>query len=795
MIRQIALVLRLLGKSPTFTASALLCLSLGTGANVAVFSIASAVLSRPLPVERSEDLVLLSFYIDGTPGPLNAVQVSEVRSAAKDIALAARTYVPVTFSDGKEAYVVETELVTANYFAGVLRPRLLLGRAFENREDEPSDYAPVIISRRLWRRRFNDAPDVIGKSIRISARDAVIVGIASEEFNGVMSIIGTDAWVPMGMRQALLPASHAAPTFGLVGRLTSGQTIEQVRTQLETILPHLPSFSSRAKDLRVEIGAAAGVGIPPGVRGQVVNGLSFLAALAVLVLAIAVANVVSLLLIRGALREREFGIRTALGADRGRLIRDALLESLVLTLMGAAIGTTVAWWATGLIPGPAPGEYLTSTLDLRPDRNALWFAVIVAIVTGLAAGLIPALRAGSADPLQLMQRGRTRGKPGRGFKVLYGFVVAQMALSIVLTFGAGLLVNGYLRASDVALGFDATNVLAVSFDVSQLNYDESRGRRFYDRLLREIRALPDVRDAALASGKPFGTALRLVSMDVPVAVKSMRFNVVSPEYFDSLRIEFLAGRNFTQRNEIVVNQTLARTLMRLPASGRSPLGMQFRLSGDTNEQFEVVGVVKDVMVSGQTQTADPSIYRSFDEEYRPSMTLLARMRSNPGAIMDVLRRVIASIDRDVAIVQMSTLKDDWANANSFRRQLTSLFSALGLLAMTITGIGIYGVVGYTSSSRQHEFAVRVALGGQPKRIAWQVLRSALSLAVSGLIVGLPLGFALSSLIRSSLFGVTAWQPQVITAVAAIGVTTALVSSSRAAWIASRTEIAKLLRQD
>src|SRR5262245_27990588 len=388
MIRQVAFAFRQLARTPGFTAAAVLCLGLGTGANVAVFSIANAALSRPLPLERSEEIFLASRLLDGAGTPLNFTEFSELREAAKDLDLAIRTYAPVNLSDGREARMAEAELVSANYFSSVLRPRLVMGRPFAAADDQPSNVVPVIISRSFWLRRFNEDATVLGRQVRINAHPATIIAVAPEGFTGVMSIVGPDLWIPLGMRQTLLPSSDVTPLFGLVGRVRPGQTIPEVQAQLETLLPNLPGFHQTGKRTQVEARQAAGVGIPPGIRGTVISGLSFLAGLALFVLAIAVSNVVSLMLIRAALREREYGIRAALGAG-SRLIRDALVESLVLAMLGVMLGGILAWWTTSLIASPQPAQYLTSALNVRPDLNALWFAALVAICTGLAAGIVP----------------------------------------------------------------------------------------------------------------------------------------------------------------------------------------------------------------------------------------------------------------------------------------------------------------------------------------------------------------------------------------------------------------------
>jgi putative ABC transport system permease protein len=781
MIRQVAFALRQLARAPGFTAAAVLCLGLGTGANVAVFSIANAVMSRPLPLERSEEIFLASRLLEGVGTPLNFTEFSELREAANDLDLAIRTYVPVNFGDGREAQMAQSELVSANYF-NVLRPRLVMGRPFAAADDQPSNVVPVIISRSFWLRRFNEDPTVLGRQVRINARLATIIAVAPEGFTGVMSIVGPDLWIPLGMRQTLLPASDATPLFGLVGRVRPGHTISGAQAQLETLLPNLPAFLHAGKRTQVEARQAAGVGIPPGIRGPAINGLSFLAGLALLVLAIAVSNVVSLMLIRAALRAREYGIRAALGAG-SRLIRDALIESLILSILGVMVGGILAWWTTSLITSPQPAEYLTSALNVRPDLNALWFAALVAIFTGLAAGIIPALRAGATDPLRLIRRVGTGRQCSRGFKLLSGFVITQIALSSILAFGAGLLLQSYLRRSQVELGFQTTNVLAASFNLADVHYDETRGRLFYDRLAQEIRAVPGVDEVALASETPF-TASRTVTVESPALVSSVKVTIVSPQYFDTLGIAITAGRRFDSSTGILINETLARQI-------RPGARLRISQGGGT---FEVAGVVKDTMIDGNTQTAAPVIYRSYRDEYRPAMIVLIRTSGSLSAAA-ALRRAVSTLDPDVAIMDLRTLASHWERTTGPRKQIASLFSLLAALALLITAIGIYGVIGFTAKSRQHEFAVRTALGGWPRLIAWQIFRSALALTFWGLMIGVPLALALVKILRSSLFGATVLEPAVILGVALVAVATAIAATSRAARAAVRTDIAQLLRQD
>jgi predicted permease len=760
MIRQVAFALRQLARTPGFTAAAVLCLALGTGANVAVFSIANAVLSRPLPLERSEEIFLASRLVDGAGTPLNFTEFSELRDAAGDLNLAIRTYVPVNLGNGREAQMAESELVSANYFSSVLRPRLVIGRSFAAEDDQPSNVVPVIISRSFWLRRFNEDPTVLGREVRINAHPATIIAVAPEGFTGVMSIVGPDLWIPLGMRQALLPASDDAALFGLVGRVRPGQTIAEVEAQLETLLPNLAAFHRAGKRTQVDARRAAGVGIPPGIRGPAISGLAFLAGLALLVLAIAVSNVIALMLIRAALREREYGIRAALGAG-SRLIRDALIESLVLSVIGVIFGGVLAWWTTSLITSPRPADYLTSALNVRPDLNALWFSAFVAICTGLAAGIIPALRAGATDPLRLIRRVGAGRRDSRGFKLLSGFVITQIALSSILAFGAGLLLQGYLQRSQVELGFHTRNVLAASFNLADLNYDQTRGRLFYDRLIENIRAVPGVEEVALASETPF-TSSTTVSVEAPAIVHGVKLTAVSRPYFDTLGIAIAAGRSFNQSHDVVVNETMARQF---------PLGSRLHVS-QREETLEVVGIVKDTMVDGNTQTAAPAIYRSYRDEYRPSMIVLIRTNGS-SSVADAFRRMLSALDPDVAMADFRTLDSHWERTIGSRRIIASLFSLLAALALLITAIGIYGVIGFVAKSRQHEFAVRTALGGRPGLIVWQIYRSALALTFWGLIIGVPLGFALAKVVGRSLFGVTGLELSVVVGVTLVAVATAL----------------------
>jgi ABC-type antimicrobial peptide transport system permease subunit len=333
-------------------------------------------------------------------------------------------------------------------------------------------------------------------------------------------------------------------------------------------------------------------------------------------------------------------------------------------------------------------------------------------------------------------------------------------------------------------GFQTRNVLAASFNLADVHYDETRGRLFYDRLSQEIRAVPGVDEVALASETPF-TASRTVAVESPAFVNSVKLTTVSPQYFDTLGISLTTGRRFDSSTGILINETLARQIA---------LGTRLRISqgGGT---FEVVGVVKDTMIDGNTQTAAPVIYRSYRDEYRSAMTVLIRTAGTALSVADAFRRVVSALDPDVAIMDLRTLESHWERTTGSRKQIASLFSLLAALALLITAIGIYGVIGFTAKSRQHEFAVRTALGGRPQLIAWQIFRSALALTFWGLLIGVPLAFALSKVVGRSLFGVTGLEPAVIFGVALVSVATAIAATSRAARVAVRTDIVKLLRQD
>ena len=796
--------LRRLLRDPGLIISAILCLGLGTGANIALFGVADALLNQPLPAEHPEELFAVSLLEDGVARPFSGIEFGELSESVPELDVAARTFVPVALAFEGQATMVQTELITTNYITSVLRPRFLLGRGLAVRDDRESDVPGIVISQNLWRRHFNESPDVIGRLVRTNGRDAVVVGVTTESFSGAMRIVRPDMWVPMGMRPHLLGSDDTSPTFGVVGRLVGDQNFSRIEARLRSSLTDLPSFLETNGPVTVVVGPVTGIGLPPGLRRMMAAAFVFLAALTTLLLAVAVVNVSGLLLIRGMRNQYESGVRAALGASKKRLTMEAFLESSIFAIAGVLSGAVLAWWTTSLIRYvlPRTPEYLEFVGGFSPDWSTWWFAVLLTVITTTAVGILPARRASAADPLLVMQRGGSSGKSRSASRVLDGFVVLQIAASMALVFMAGLLARSYATTEQIDPGFDGSNVVLVRLNLDLAGYSESQGRALFDLLLAEVGALPGVGQTALTSRVPLGgtgPTLDLVSRDVgqarETAIRGVHSNTVSSDYFRLLRIDYLEGAVLLPpakeegTRTILVKRTFAELLS---ADGDSVLGRQMQAT-ESGEMFEIGGVVEDVAYGGLTGAVEPWIYQPFGTDYVPQMMLIARTQGDPTGVMDSMRSVISSLDRSLPVVDIMLMDAATDRVMGARRQQVMLFGVLALLALTVSGLGTYSTVAYSVASRKREFAVRSALGGPPLRIGWEVCRRAALLSAIGLSIGLPSGIVLAMLVQSQLYGVNAWDPLTILAVVAICFTTTLVASARFARTAANADAGILLR--
>jgi putative ABC transport system permease protein len=570
---------RSLRAQPLWTAAAVVCLAIGTGANTASLSVINAILLRPLPFAGSERLAVVGLR-DTNPPQNRVFSLAEYREVAPRVKLfselAARTFLPVSVSAGDAARMVQSEMVSSNYF-DMLRVLPLLGQL-------PRGQAEAMLSERLWRSRFASDPGLVGRTVRVNGRPIVVTGIAPAGFIGATQLIAADMWLP-----ADFSGSDTTAQFGVIGRLAPGATREQARLEVNAILAGIAQArgSNAAAVARVE--EATGFGFPLAAR----PAAAVLFGLIGLVMCVAVANVAGLMLARAPARRREISLRLALGASPSRIVRMVLVESLILGVVGSTIGAVLAAILMHVTPGLAVHlpEHLNYAVDVRTDGRVLVYAAITAIAVSILFGLAPALQAARTSFVHVLKQTGTSTTTAGSARALSTLVIGQMAVSTALLVGAVLLARTYVNAQSADPGIDTRNVLALDIDLDQAGYNPASSQLFYERLLQRVAGMPGIESATLTSETPLApkSGAGTVTVELDEGKRSAESKLITQGYFGVLRIPIVQGRNFApgDRGTAIINETMAQQFW----PGRSALGQTFRTAGAL---LEVIGVAKDI---------------------------------------------------------------------------------------------------------------------------------------------------------------------------------------------------------
>jgi predicted permease len=764
---------RMLVKNPGFTLIAVLTLALGIGANTAIFTWLKAIYLEPLPgVAASHRLVMLrSTWIKAGnalmqvsyPNYKDYRDRNEVFSG-----LAAFNNITFNLADGKgQPERIWGSLVSGNFF-DVLGVRVALGRTFTPDEDRtPGTQPAVVISYRLWQRRFGADPSLIGKTIRLNQLDFTVIGVAPEGFRGSLIGMEFDLWAPAIMYPQVSPSGHhlnlrGSHHFLVIGRLKDGVTFEQAQANTQAIAAQLAKYypqenAGEGATLITLSNEQEGVGL-------IAPWLLVLMAAASLVLLIACLNVANLLLARAAGRSREMGVRLALGAGRGRLVRQMLTESLLLAVMGGAAGALLALWLSNAMSLMIPPMGDPIRLNLAWDHRVTGFAVGLTFLTVLAAGLVPALRATKVDPVvSIKNEGGPIGALTRRSRLRGALVVTQIAVSLVSLVCAGLFIRTLEQQLKVDPGFDPERVLLVSMNLYTNGYDEKRGTEFYRQLLDRVASLPGVVSASMSDGVPnawsggttWGHEIEGYTPrpDEPMGIN---YEVVAPRYFQTMRIPLAEGREFSEADHAqsapvaLVNETMARRYW----PGQNPVGKRLR-GGGSGPWTTIIGVARDVNHFGARAPARPFMYYPLYQSYDAQMMLVARTAGDPWQALPGVRGAARELDPTLSVFDEKTLVTHSSIPLFLDRIVVTFLSAFGLLALTLTAIGLYGVMAYSVTTRTHEIGIRMALGARGLDVLKQILKEGLALALIGMAIGLAASFALTRLIESLLFGVSA----------------------------------------
>ncbi len=808
-LRDVRLSLRALARNPVLAGAAIVTLALGIGANTAIFSAVNAVILRPLPFRDPDRLVMLweqnpdYDWYQQVAAPANVLDWRDQVSGFDDVAAYADFRSDVTLTGQGEPRLLTVEEITGNLF-DVLGVRAALGRTPTYDETWKPRSQIVVISDRLWRTQFGTDPGIIGRSIVLNGRRVQVAGVMPPGFAFPSASI--DAWSPFGWD----PATRTAASFRrahwlrAIARLAPGVTPEVANAQLQTV-------ATRLQQQYPDTNRLMGAGLTP-LHAFLIQDtrepLVILLAAVALLLLIACANVGNLLLVRATGREREAAVRLSLGAGRGRLIRQALTESLVLSALGGLAGLALGWWGTRALIALQPSGMLP--VDSVPIAwNVLGYVVAITTGSGLLFGLAPAIWSGSRSPADAIKEGGRGGGAGRRMRRWgHALVVGEVAIAALLTVGAGLLIRSFIELQHVDPGFEPAGVLAVELNAGGARYDTpAKQREFWNRLVAGAAALPGVEGAAASARLPlteegdnWTSQFAIAGRGPDESGEDVIHLEVTPDYFHVMHIPVIRGRAFTPADTdqsadvVLINQALARQFF----PGQDPVGQQLvfdKAPGPTPAWKTIVGVVGDVHQTSLDSRARIQIIEPFAQRPRSGMFLLVRTAGDPLSLAAPVRRVLSDIDPTLAITSLQTLGD--VRATSLDRQrffmtLLTVFAAVGLL---LALVGVYGVMAQVARGRRREIGIRMALGGTAAQVRWLVVRSGLELVAAGLAVGLVGAFAATRVIQAFLFQITPFDPATFVAVPLL----LLVSATLAAWLpavrASRANPAVTLRED
>ena len=799
LIQDLRYGIRSLTRTPGFALIAIAVLAIGIGANVTVFSLANMLFLRPLPVGDPGSVVRVYSNRYSNTRYRSYLEFRDRNSTLEGLA----AFQMQSFGLRVDTDVEHTfgTIASGEYFP-LLRIAPALGRLLEPADDRAGAPPAVVLSHGFWTRRFAGARDVLGKTVALNDHRFTIVGVAAPGFTGVLSPLVGDLWVPLAMDTVLRPAVDPATrldtmSFHLVGRLKAGIDRAQAEADLDTI-GHQIRQARGEPDRNQAVTVYGSTLLHPEAATPITAFTAVLMTVVALVLLIVCVNVANLVLARAAGREAELAIRQSLGAGRGRLVRQLLTENLLLSAGGAAGGVAIAFWTTRLLttmelPTPFP-----VALDLPIDLRVLAFATLAAIAATLAFGLMPALSASRIDLVRAVKG--AGGESPRHNRLRSAFLVAQVSLSVLLLVAAGLSIRSFRNAQSIDRGFDAAGILTASIDLETRGYSTARGRDFVRSLSDRLGAAPGIVSANLVDIVPLTlsntTTYLLRDGDVPPApgqtppTPMIYTNAVAPAHFRTLRIDMIEGRDFstvdseTAPGVAIVNETLARRFW----PGKSAVGQRLRaLEGGSNaNSLEVVGVVRDSKYVTVGEAARPFLYRPLAQEYTPRLTVLARSNGDPSTIVATLKQEVRALDPGLAVFNITPMDDATGVSLLPARVAGDLLAALGLVALALAALGIYGVLSFLVRARTREIGVRVALGATPRMVTLLVVKQALTWTGAGAGIGAGSALLLTQFLKGFLYGISATDPltfgAVLVLLGAIACVAALVPALRASRV-------------
>ena len=785
LLQDLRYAVRTLVRNPVVTVTAVLSLALGIGANTTMFTVINTLFLNPIPASRPSELVAL-FALDaknptrfGSLLPLSYPNLQDYRERNEVLTDLAGYSGPLALRMSAALGNVEPErvfaqLVTANYF-DVLGIAPAAGRFFLRDEDRtPGTHPVVVIAHSLWQRRFGATPAVVGRTIALNRRVFTIVGVAPEGFKGVTSMFGPEIWAPSMAAPGLLPRQfgdwlheRGSVVFNTVGRLKAAVTREQAEASFKAIARGLEqAYPESNKGRSISLLPIAEATIFPGMRSAMMFGAAVLMAIVAVVLLIACSNVANLLLARATARRQELAVRVALGAGRARLVRQLLTESLLLGVIGGAVGLLVGIWGRNLLWSFRPAVVANNFVALRLDGRVFLFTCLLAIASSVVIGLIPALRALRPDVVGVLKEeaGTTAGTRRAG-RLRRALVVAQVAMSLVALVVAGLFLRNIQQAFTVDLGYDPKPLSVVSANPGQAGYGQPRAEQFYRSARERVATIPGVASVSWAANQPLWASVyrRLIVEGREPQEKSDAMltlaHTVDVGYFSTIGVALRAGRDFVAADRAgtvsvaIVNETMATRYW----PDQDPIGRRFRFDTDTQPR-EIVGVVKTIKYQTIGEAPQPAVYVPLSQNYADAMVVYVRSAGSPASTLQAVERELRAIDPEMPLENGATVVDVLDQSLWMMKLAAGLLGVFGALALSLASVGLYGVMAHTVGQRQREIGLRLALGADRAAVLHLVLSEAGALVAIGVAIGLACSAMASRGLASLLFGLSPIDP-------------------------------------
>ena len=849
MIKDIRYAAVMLLKHRAFTAIAVLTIALGVGANTALFSVVDAVLLKKLPVRDPDRLVLLKAswngekfgtggfngynptdpntgLTTGTSFPTQTLaRLRQEQSVMSDVF--GFSPMPLNLNAGGQAEVVSGQVVSGNYYTALGVPAVV-GRTITDADDNAGVTPVAVLSHSFWTNRFGADPSVVGRQVNINNVAFTIIGVSAKGFSGT-SNVGTaqDVSIPLAWERQV--AGEESNQLGagiwwlrLMGRLQPGATIAQAEAALagpfqESVLEHRAGRQTRAQQpLRnVDPKDLPRLGVDSGSQGEMdarkglATPLRLLIGVVALVLLIACANVANLMLVRGAWRKKEIAVRLALGASRGRLIRQLLTESVLLATVGGALGVLFAMWIkNGLLVVADWGGRELSALDPQLDLRVLAFTLGLSFVTGLVFGTLPAIRTTNLDLTPaLKDTGRSSSALGRSW-LSKSLVVVQVSMSVLLLIGAGLLIRTLRNLQHVEIGFNANNLLLFDVDPGLLGYKDEKLAALYDQASNRVAAVPGVQSVTFSRNALLSFGATTTSVFFPGEIgpdgkprdSEAKLHRVRENFLSTMEIPLLMGRSLTPQDDAkappvaVVNQSFAKAHF----PNESPIGKRFSFGSENVNEIEIVGLARDAKYTSQRDEIQPTVYQSYRQSLPRAVVFEVRTTGDPLSLVGPIRAAIAEVDRNLPLSYIRTQTQQADQTLAMEKMFAKLLALFGLIAQQLAAIGLYGVMAYAVSQRTQEIGIRMALGADRRRVLLMVMRQGMTLTVIGIAIGLSVAYVLTKYLQSLtglLFGIEARDPATFVFIAALLGAVALLACLIPARRATKVDPLSALRYE